>query len=132
MLASITRNLSTNGKMRAGLLYRMKSPTRAQSLNGRSKTRSFCRNSRFPSKLWPIPYEFLWKKNRIALPLQLTVNAHTDFNGYCRTLAQLGHSPAMICCSSDYQKAAFPIVEATLNQMADFHFWKDLHLDAVI
>jgi glycosyltransferase involved in cell wall biosynthesis len=72
------------------------------------------------------------RKIGIALPLQLTVNAHTDFNGYCRTLAQLGHSPAMICCSSDYQKAAFPIVEATLNQMADFHFWKDLHLDAVI
>jgi glycosyltransferase involved in cell wall biosynthesis len=72
------------------------------------------------------------RKIGIALPLGLTVKAHTDFGGYCLALAQLGHSPAIICCSSDYREAAFPIIEATLSQMEDFHFWKDLQLEAVI
>ncbi|MFY9989154.1 MAG: glycosyltransferase family 4 protein [Chthoniobacterales bacterium] len=76
--------------------------------------------------------KFLGRKIGIALPLWLVVRAHTDFAGYCRALAQLGHSPAVICCRTDYQDAPFPIVEATLSEMEDSHFWKDLGLEAVI
>jgi glycosyltransferase involved in cell wall biosynthesis len=55
-----------------------------------------------------------------------------DFGGYCHALARLGHSPTLVACGHDRTDASFPVVETSLEQMEQAHFWRSLKLDAVI
>ena len=58
--------------------------------------------------------------------------ASIDFDGYCRELLRLGHSPVLVCCASERVEHDFPVVEAGASEMEEERFWRAMALDGII
>lgn len=55
-----------------------------------------------------------------------------DLDGYAAALMRQGHQVLLVCHHNDAGRAAFPVVEASPERMADGDFWRRLAIDAAI
>jgi hypothetical protein len=72
------------------------------------------------------------RKIAVALTTRWWPWTSIDFGGYCRALARLGYSPALVCHGNDRPDPGFPVVETSSDEMEQPDFWRGLGLDAVV